>query len=458
MHDFNHLRFVVLGLLLAVQPLVPVILRNALPSASFRGVEGSCRSFSVIALALVLLALAVLASSAPLVSLLELAFLSVTAAALLSVAAMTSSIRSVLVWQVLGGLALLGCTIYGFQALDDIYWRREFLEARDVTPGLPNVRLFSDIAAGLMPLALLYVTARSVPSRVAALLSPLPLAVWWYLLFVTEARAGILALVSAMAVAVWLFGRQARFPVTTLSVAALVGLLGWWLYNPLVAEGAESPFQRDLTTSSGRLDLWTDALRYSIEHFPFGIGPMMFAGDGQIRSAHAHNLFFNTAAEWGLPLALLLLVLVVKGCFVVVRRARTMPVGDKPLYACLVMAFVGVMVNVQFSGAHIAPLSSLVMVLAIGMALGYRHSGQPLPEMPSGPVPWSAKGLSALLVACMVYLAVAGWELYELSVASTRVCMQEADRAYLYPRFWAQGRLECMQMIDPGHWLFWSWR
>ncbi|RUA22493.1 hypothetical protein DSL92_05365 [Billgrantia gudaonensis] len=30
------------------------------------------------------------------------------------------------------------------------------------------------------------------------------------------------------------------------------------------------------------------------------------------------------------------------------------------------MAFVGVMVNVQFSGAHIAPLSSLVMVLAIG--------------------------------------------------------------------------------------------
>ncbi|SDJ64804.1 O-antigen ligase family protein [Billgrantia gudaonensis] len=355
---------------------------------------------------------------------------------------------------------LLGCAIYGFQALDAIYWRWEFLEARDITPGLPNVRLFSDIAAGLMPLALLYVTARSVPSRVAALLCLPPLAVWWYLLFVTEARAGILALVSAMAVAVWLFGRQARFPVATLSVAALVGLLGWWLYNPLLAEGAESPFQRDLTTSSGRLDLWADALRYSIEHFPFGIGPMMFAGDGQIRSASAHNLFLNTAAEWGLPLALLLLALVVKGCFVIARRARTMPVGDKPLYACLVMAFVGVMVNVQFSGAHIAPLSSLVMVLAIGLVFGHRHSGLPPPKKPAGSPPWpvAAKVLGALLVVCMVYLAVAGWELYELSVASTRVCMQEAGRAYLYPRFWAQGRLECMQLIDPDHWLFWNWR
>ncbi|RUA22494.1 hypothetical protein DSL92_05370 [Billgrantia gudaonensis] len=61
-----------------------------------------------------------------------------------------------------------------------------------------------------MPLALLYVTARSVPSRVAALLCLPPLVV------VSAVRdrggAGILALVSAMAVAVSLFGRQARFP------------------------------------------------------------------------------------------------------------------------------------------------------------------------------------------------------------------------------------------------------
>ncbi len=374
------------------------------------------------------------------------------------VGVMATTLRRVVVWQVLGGLVMLGCAVYGFKALDAIYWRREFLEARDVTPGLPNIRLFSDIAAGLMPLALLYITARRSPSRVAALLSLPPLAVWWYLLFLTEGRAGILALTCAMGVALLLFGRQARFPVATLFVAALIGLLGWWIYNPLMGERAESPFRRDLTSSSGRLDLWADALRYSIENFPVGIGPMMFAGDGHIRSASAHNLFLNTAAEWGLPLALLLMALVVKGCLVIVKRARAMPEADKPLYACLVMAFVGVMVNVQFSGAHIAPLSSLVMVLAIGLVFGYRHSAQPALATSSGPVPLGAKLLWGFVLACMIYLVVAGWALYELSVASTQVCMQEIGRAYLYPRFWAQGRLECMQMVDPDHWLFWNWR
>jgi hypothetical protein len=66
--------------------------------------------------------------------------------------------------------------------------------------------------------------------------------------------------------------------------------------------------------------------------------------------------------------------------------------------------------------------------------------------------------LWAVMMLAMAYLLYAAMELYWLSVDSTQTCMQELGRAYLYPRFWAQGRLECMQMVNPDHWLFWNWR
>ncbi len=40
---------------------------------------------------------------------------------------------------------------------------------------------FSDLAVGLMPLALLYTLGRNQPSRTAAWLSVPGLAIWWYL-------------------------------------------------------------------------------------------------------------------------------------------------------------------------------------------------------------------------------------------------------------------------------------
>lgn len=199
-------------------------------------------------------------------------------------------------------------------------------------------------------------------------------------------------------------------------------------------------------------------MRYSIENFPFGIGPMQFAGDGHIRNASAHNIFLNTAAEWGLPLALALLGLVLYGCWVIVKRSRTMPDQDKPIYACLVMAFVGVMVNAQFSGSHIAPLSSLVMVLAIGAVFGYRDSSQPVPVVDNT----SSRGVGPtilwlVMMLALIYLIWAGLELYGLAMESKQRCFEEIGRPYLYPRFWSQGRLECMQMVEPNHWLFSKW-
>lgn len=361
-------------------------------------------------------------------------------------------------WMVVGGALLLVLGVYVLFVTDVFIFHFKFLARREVTPGFANIRHFSDVAAGLMPLALLYVVSRPRPSLIAAFLCFLPLSFWWYLLFLTEGRAGILSLTVAMIIALVLFGRAARWPVATLFGSALAGLAGWWFVNPLRKTADGAIFLRDITSDSNRFDLWRTAIEYSIENFPFGIGPMQFAGDGRISYAHAHNLILNTAAEWGIPIALMLLVLIIYGCWKIYQRSRVIPEADKPIYACLVMAFVGVMVNVQFAGAHIFPLSSLVMALAISLVYGYRDSQQPPISRPVGPVPIQATLLWAGMMLVMAYLLYAGMELYWLSVDSRLLCMQEAGHATLYPRFWTQGRLECMQMIAPDHWLFWSWR
>jgi len=387
-------------------------------------------------------------------ALLELAYLLLLGVAVVIVAISARHLPR-LGWPLLGGLLALLMLIYALLAIDHLSLVWDFANRHDLGPGFANVRFFADVAVGVMPLTLLYVVARPRPSRLAAMLCLAPLTVWWWLLWVSESRAALLGLVVGALCALWLFGRAARWPATLLGVSSALGLVGWWYLNPIGGGGAADTFVRDITSSSGRLALWADALRYAIAHFPVGIGPMGFAGDGQLRSASAHNLFLNTAAEWGVPLAFLLLGLLLFGCRVIACRARAMPDQDKPVFACLVMAFVGVMVNAQFSGSHINPLSALVMVLVVGLVFGYPSAEELPPSAPTGPVPLGATLLWAALMLMLAYLLYAGLELYWLSVDSTQVCFQEQGRIYLYPRFWAQGRLECMQMVEPDHWLFW---
>ncbi|WP_192036897.1 O-antigen ligase family protein [Halomonas sp. YLGW01] len=390
-------------------------------------------------------------------AMLEMAYLVLLGSAII-VVAVSVKCYSLLGWTLLGGLLTLLILIYALLAIYHIFLVWGFANRHDFGPGFANVRFFADVAVGVMPLALLYVVARPRPSKVAATLCLAPLSVWWWLLWVSESRAALLGLFAGLLCALWLFGRAARWPVTLLSVSGALGLVGWWILNPIGGgggDGVEGAFLRDITSSSGRLSLWVDALRYAVEHFPVGIGPMGFAADGNLRSAHAHNLFLNLMAEWGLPLAMLLLAVLIHGCRLIIRRSRARPVVDRPLYACLVMAFVGVMTNAQFAGSHIIPLSALVMVLAIGLVFGYSSTGESGPPECSGPVPIGATLLWACLVLMLAYMLHAGLELYWLSIDSTQTCFEEQGRIYLYPRFWAQGRLECMQMIAPEHWLFW---
>ncbi|MEQ6917319.1 O-antigen ligase family protein [Halomonas aquatica] len=462
---YNYHRWVVMGALMVLWALAGWWHRRRVQAALVRSCAWTYsrpggRWLALVACLLVLAA--VLLSLAPWVALLELAHW-IAFAMLVLIVAVSVRHASRFQWLLAGGMAVLLLLVYALIALDSINFHWPIFTKMDATPGLANIRHFSDIAVGLMPLGLVYVVARGRLSVAVAFLTALPLGVWWYVLFLTEGRSGVLSLTLAILVAGMLFRRQALWPVATLFLSALPALAAWWWLNPLRLS-APGIFSRDITGTHDRLMLWGEAWQHAIENFPLGIGPMGFAGDGiedgYRALAHAHNLFLNTAAEWGIPLTVLLLALALFGCWKIVERARSMPETDQPLYACLVMAFVGVMVNVQFSGGHIIPLSSLVMALVIGLVFGFRGLNS-LPSATLSPSQ-SASARPALLWAAgmlvMAYLLFAGWSLYGLSVESTRLCNVELGRIRYFPRFWVQGRLECMRMLAPDHWLFWSWR
>ncbi|MCE8053825.1 hypothetical protein HOP61_21250 [Halomonas daqingensis] len=155
-----------------------------------------------------------------------------------------------LFYWVAGGLVTFLIAIYAIHSFFDLFQMGAMMRRRDLTLGFANIRLFSDVAVGLMPLALLYIVSRPRPSMIAAVLCFLPLSFWWYLLFLSEGRAGILSLVMAMVIALALFRQSAYWPVATLFGASLAGLAGWWFVNPLrrTVEGQEIIFHRDITS------------------------------------------------------------------------------------------------------------------------------------------------------------------------------------------------------------------
>lgn len=413
--------------------------------------QGYRRIVSIAVAALIIAALVF--SPMPEVALLEFSYLAMLLGLILVIAAAVPSLDK-RGWRFLAAVCAVFILFYSAHSILYVSLVWDFGDRHDFGPGFDNVRFFADVAAGMMPLSLLYIVVRPRPSWLAALFLALPLSVWWWLLWVSESRAALLGLVFGSVVVLVLFGRAARLPVFTLALAGFCGLLGWWLLNPLVVEGAESPFLRDIASSSGRMALWSDALRYAWQQFPLGLGPMGFAADGQYRSAHAHNLLLNIAAEWGLPLALTLLGILVRISWVIRKRVQHLSEKEKPLYTCLVLAFISVMVNVQFAGAQIMPVSALVLVLVIGLAVGFRPGGA-LPQPSTLDIrPVRATLVWAILMLVFCYQVFAGAALHRLSDAPVSQCVTDGTRLSYYPRFWIQGRVDCMKDIEPDHWLF----
>lgn len=173
-------------------------------------------------------------------------------------------------------------------------------------------------------------------------------------------------------------------------------------------------------SSSGRIDLWINALKCWLQH------PVMGCGFYQLQqypslSAHPHNVFIQILSETGLlGFAFLLYIM-----FVIIRRIN----WSKPQRYFVGAAFLAIAVDMSFSGVHIYPVTQVVLLWLLVFLLKN-------PEFVTiYQVPLQSKSLIMSTLPSLFYIVISLWFIDLLM--TTEVFLSKVP--FTPPRFWVYG-------------------
>ncbi|WP_308219869.1 O-antigen ligase family protein [Roseomonas populi] len=193
-------------------------------------------------------------------------------------------------------------------------------------------------------------------------------------------RAGLIAMGLAVALApaahLWSVGR-ARAALGWVGLAAGAVLLGLAvvLADPTRAEGLRTleRFTGDGIAASARPVLWAEALRWTGETLPWGLGTGGFtlaAGNGERRGLYPHNHLLEALAEGGLPGLVLWLGAFGGGAALLAGRLRALPPGAAGRLVALVLPVaMGAMVSTD--------MGNRMVWFALGLALSAGLEARP---------------------------------------------------------------------------------
>jgi O-antigen ligase len=245
--------------------------------------------------------------------------------------------------------------------------------------GFANIRYWSHLASLLIPiLPILIICSNRVPFRYSKYATYLVLSGFWWLLFVTTARGAILSILVS-GVLIFLLFRRGSIRWIRVSLGGMVLGLALYLFSeillPQFIQGSEASIRTFGTSSSGRIELWTMALKKSLEIFPLGIGSMSWVHTEALNSlgmtgepySHPHNMYLLWAAENGWLSVLGASMVFLSGAkrlinkSVLVRKGR----ADELDSTLLVGFSVSILASASHAGLsmmYLAPASMLVVL------------------------------------------------------------------------------------------------
>jgi O-antigen ligase len=168
---------------------------------------------------------------------------------------------------------------------------------------------------------------------------------------------------------------------------------------------------------------------------------MHFAASPSVPFANPHNALLQLAAEWGVPVVLIVLALFLWGVtrWPSHRRSASFTEEQPDLRVALFAALLTSALYSLFDGIIVMPVSQLLLALIIGWMLGVMPAG---PDT-SRPVSRIRTMVAGLLLA-VVLIGVLR------PVFSTVLCLEQLQADYIHahpqathlnPRFWQQGYL-----------------
>ncbi len=450
-NSYNEQRLQELLLLLVVCAmfvLVPAGRREWLASWSNLPGTGRTMLWLVIGLGLLSAGNAVF----PLFAFLEVALFAIMGVTAIGLASSRARLGYIFDWLVAVALLITGWSYlidfiitYALTVANDMP-----LVQRDFFHAFVNIRFFGQFQSwtlSLMVLPLLLINRRSFYLTAFCFV---PAAGWWLLLFVSGTRGTMFGCIVAFLATTAIYGRTAavwlRLQIISiaggfLSYLALFHLIPRLLMFDATASYAVSIFGRKFSHSSGRWELWGTAMEMIGSHPWLGIGPMHFAADGHPIAAHPHNAWLQIAAEWGLPVAALILFLFVWGMVAWVKNGgANEPATQSPnLQPSLLAALMTAATHSLFSGIIVMPVSQVMMVLVIGWMLGVAAP----PLVPRQDFSFAKQG-----VLISVFVVTGTGILWPVLLHVPRLedlhrqyiisCPVE-QRRYFRPRLWQQG-------------------
>lgn len=306
--------------------------------------------------------------------------------------------------------------------------------------GFSNKRFygqFQTLTLPLLALPLLLIGGRRSIKVVAFAL----LALWW-LVAVSGGTRGTWLGLAVAAFVMCVLGRNGRRWLGWQVGTALVGGMLFWLVFQVLTDylGIRvQNFAGDRLNSSLSLReiIWQQAWDMIRERPWLGFGPMHFADIANPIAAHPHQAVLQWASEWGVPSALCVAWLVLRGMFATIRLIREKADSQEPadlLRLCLFASLVGALTQSMVDGVIVMPYSQLWLALVVGWLLGL-HRWSSEPAAVGSALRWSGRFVSVAAVALLVWV-----------VLRDVPHLQERNEQYardfgghFQPRFWAQG-------------------
>jgi len=262
-------------------------------------------------------------------------------------------------------------------------------------------------------------------SMMAAL--ALVLSVQWCMIFGLGGR-GVWAslIVSHVALAVMVARCRALLYVQLIFV--FIGATLFFLLFYAVTDPADNnPVLRETLRSglSSRGVIWELAWKMSLDHPLLGVGPMHFAAEVNRVAAHPHQAVLQWAAEWGWPVTLLLISMVLYGVLKSLRLIRLDNEAD--LKAALWLSITSALILSLVDGVFFMPYTEVCLAILIGIALN--EFGVKMP--PQRSTIYACRAMSIPIVFLFIYVLVAG--------VGTLGDAKFDSVSRSQPRFWSHG-------------------
>jgi probable O-glycosylation ligase (exosortase A-associated) len=216
--------------------------------------------------------------------------------------------------------------------------------------GMDNNCFGASLVTVIGPAVALMISSKTWLGRILAGASA---ALILHTIFLTFSRGAMVGLIAVGVAALVMMPKRPKY----LGGLLIMGLIAVRFIGPELAERYSTTFddQRDASAES-RLDLWRDCL-VVIQDYPiFGVGPanwrIVSASYGWPEGKSAHSVWMETAAENGIPGALLLLLFFTSAVVRLWPVARA-PVTDANQYEVVlasgvILAIVGFVISGQF--------------------------------------------------------------------------------------------------------------